>query len=82
MWKLVETSPHSEEYYIASVLCNRVLDVCNEKKSNGTAIFLYDWKRSQNQIWQFIHADDGDYPLKMMGAKNMDKSPNFFGKPF
>lgn len=45
------------------------MDVCHEKKSDGSMVFLYDYKKSHNQIWQFILADDGDYPLKGMGCK-------------
>ena len=52
-------------------LGNKVLDVCNEKKSNGAQIFLYESKQTHNQIWQFIHADDGEYPLKGMGTGKM-----------
>ena len=79
MWKLVETAQNSEEFMIMSAVGNKVLDVCGEKKNNGTSVFLYDWKRSHNQIWQFINADDGDYPLKIMGCKQPEVPSSFFG---
>lgn len=73
-WRILETDPDSGEYVIAAFLSDKVLDVCHEKKSNCTPVILYDYKKSHNQIWHFIDADDGEYPLKPMGTSSSSLS--------